>query len=108
MRRHFDFNKRKNTTEFNERMKRVYKTVIWPKIERHEDDIYIHSRDGDRLDNLAFKFYNDVTLWWVIAQANHVGKGTLVVPPSMKIRIPSPERVLDIVDDLFDMERERL
>ena len=27
------------------------------------------------IDNIAFRFYNNASLWWVIAQANGLGKG---------------------------------
>ena len=37
---------------------------------------------------LAFDLYNDVTLWWVIAAANGLGKGSLIVPQNTLLRIP--------------------
>ena len=46
------------------------------------------SKAEDRIDLLAFKYYGDVTLWWVIAKANHLGKGTLRLEPGRQIRIP--------------------
>jgi len=65
----------------------VYKSILFPKIEESEDDIYIISKAGDRLDLLAKKYYNDVTKWWIIAHANKI-KGTLIVTPGKQIRIP--------------------
>ena len=44
--------------------------------------------DGERLDQLAYKFYNDSSYWWVIAAASNIGWG-LQVPPGTIIRIPS-------------------
>ena len=38
---------------------------------------------------LAYEYYNDQSQWWVIAQANHLGKGTLAIKPGIRIRIPS-------------------
>jgi nucleoid-associated protein YgaU len=40
------------------------------------------------LDKLAVSFYNDAASWWVIAAANGLGKGTLMVPRDTKLRIP--------------------
>ena len=40
------------------------------------------------MDLLAFDLYNDVTLWWVIAAANGLGKGSLIVPQNTLLRIP--------------------
>lgn len=44
--------------------------------------------DGDRIDNLAFRFYGDPLRWWVIADANpqRLDWGTLI--PGEVIRIP--------------------
>jgi hypothetical protein len=69
--------------------KRYKKTIKYPLMERSIDDIYIIGMQGDRLDNLAYKYYNDANLWWIIARANNIGKGSLSVPISAQIRIPS-------------------
>tara|TARA_R100001015_G_C4524805_1_gene92823 strand:+ start:51 stop:338 length:288 start_codon:yes stop_codon:yes gene_type:complete len=69
---------------------RYRETTIYPgNIERNEDDIYIYVRAGIRLDNLAYTYYKDTSLWWIIALANDIGKGTLFVPAGMRIRIPN-------------------
>ena len=52
------------------------------------EDIYFISRRGDRLDLYANKYYQDASKWRIIATANHLGKGTLAVPPGLQIRIP--------------------
>ena len=67
---------------------RVRFSTIYPKIETTSDDIYIYSKIGDRLDLLADKYYNDVTLWWIIAQANYLGKGSMNITPGLRLRIP--------------------
>ena len=65
-----------------------YDTVMYPEIKLRENDIYIITKFGDRLDVLAHKYYQDVTMWWLIAQANHIGKGTMMIKPGTKLRIP--------------------
>lgn len=40
--------------------------VDWNKI----NSFQIRVSDTDRLDNLAFKYFNDGTLWWIIAVVN--------------------------------------
>ena len=69
--------------------RRFRKTVKYPVIEPHINDTYIISIPGDRLDLLAHKYYKDSSLWWIIADANNIGKGTLVIPNGIQIRIPS-------------------
>lgn len=76
--------------------KRYYDTSVYPKFEARETDIYIISRAGDRLDNLAFEYYQDATWWWVIARANNVSNGSLVIPSGKRIRIPFPLTYFDI------------
>jgi len=101
-------NKTKKTSRFNDRPKIVYKTVVYPKIDRHVTDIYIDVLQSDRLDNLAFKYYSNVRLWWILAEANKLGKGSLYIPTGRRIRIPHPDRVGDIVTDLSDSMNKRL
>jgi len=76
--------------------KRFYSTTLLPVIEPSENDVYIIGQFGDRLDNLAFKYYQDSSFWWVIARANNIGKGDLVVPNGMQIRIPDPSAIYQI------------
>jgi len=74
---------------------RTLQQVIYPQIPQSPTDIYIFAREGDRLDNLAYKYYGDVGLWWIIAQANHIGKGTMNITPGIQIRIPSDLQTID-------------
>jgi hypothetical protein len=53
------------------------------------DDLYIQITSSDRLDILAAKLYGDQTLWYIIAAANGLGKGSLVVQPDTILRIPN-------------------
>ena len=68
--------------------KRYRKSVQYPLMERKLTDIYIIGARHDRLDNLAFKYYEDARLWWIIARANNIGKGNLTVPIGTQLRIP--------------------
>jgi nucleoid-associated protein YgaU len=52
-------------------------------------DTYIQTITIERLDTLADRFYGDATMWWVIAAANGIGKGTLRVPRGITLRIPN-------------------
>lgn len=44
--------------------------------------------EGERLDILAGKYYNDSSLYWVIATASNIGWG-LQVPPGTRIILPN-------------------
>ena len=61
MNRYRDF-KQKITKEG----KRYYNNILYPNVFETSDDVYIITREGDRLDLLAFDFYNDKSLWWVL------------------------------------------
>jgi hypothetical protein len=71
----------------NEENKRVYGSVIIPEVPESIDDIYIIAKESDRLDLLAYKYYKDATLWYIIAEANNI-KGTFNIEPGTQIRIP--------------------
>lgn len=80
-------------------------STLYPKIEFDDNDIYIITNIGDRLDLLASKYFNDVNLWWIIAQANHIGKGTLNIIPGTQLRIP--QNLSKIFTDLETINRTR-
>jgi hypothetical protein len=68
---------------------RNYKhNVIYPEIAPSPDDFYVITSVGDRYDILAKQFYNDHTLWWIIASANNAQKASLIPTPGIQIRIP--------------------
>ena len=67
----------------------VLKTQIIPQIDIDRGDIFILSVIGDRLDRLAYLYYDDASLWWFIAKANNLGKGTWFIPPGTVLRIPA-------------------
>ena len=77
-------------------------TVQYPKVTRYrastrypdiplsEEDVFIYTIRGDRLDNLAHQFYNDSTLWWVISVANpDLPNDSLYPTLGFQLRIPS-------------------
>ena len=68
--------------------KRVYKSVLYPSIAVDNSDFYIVTNEVMYLDFLANKYYNDTSLWWIIALANNLGKGRLSVPAGIQLRIP--------------------
>lgn len=69
--------------------KRVYRSTTYPTIPLSTNDLVIVSNDSDYLDTLAYKYYGDPTLYWIIACANNIGKGRMSVPPGMSLRIPT-------------------
>jgi len=68
--------------------KNVYRTTYYPIIPHSIDDTYIIASEVDYLDSLAKKYYGDESFWWVIAQANNLGKGKLSIPLGKQLRIP--------------------
>ena len=75
-------------------------TTIISEIPLLSTDIYIRVTSVERLDKLANKFYGSSTLWWIIASANAIGKGTIVVPSNTIIRIPDPATVPQIINSI--------
>ena len=68
--------------------KNVYRTTYYPIIPESIDDTYIIASEVDYLDSLAKKYYGDESYWWIIAQANNLGKGKLSIPQGKQLRIP--------------------
>jgi nucleoid-associated protein YgaU len=72
---------------------------FYPNIPLSSSDLYVVTTIGDRLDLLAYRFYRDTELWWIIATANNnVTKGALFPAPGTQLRIPSPRNLSNILD----------
>lgn len=78
---------------------RYLSTTIIPQIEISAEDVYIQITTTERLDLLAQKFYDDVTAWPIIAVANGLGKGTMLVKPGTVLRIPAQQTFTDIISN---------
>ena len=94
-------NRYDNTTILKTQQDRPYiKGKYYPNIPLSESDVYVITTVGDRLDSLANSYYNDNTLWWVIAMANNnVTKGALYPEPGTQLRIPTDiNKVLDLFE----------
>ena len=75
-------------TEYTNRP--YYKGKFYPNVPLSESDVYVITTVGDRLDNLAYSYYRDSTLWWIIAMANNnTTKGALYPKPGTQLRIPT-------------------
>jgi nucleoid-associated protein YgaU len=80
--------------------KPYWKGKSYPNIPPSESDAYVITNVGDRLDLLAFQYYSDATLWWVIAMANNNStKGLMYPEPGTQLRIPTD---LNTVLSLFN------
>jgi nucleoid-associated protein YgaU len=70
--------------------KPYYKGKFYPNIPLSESDVYVITTVGDRLDLLAYSYYNDSTLWWIISMANNnITRGALYPEPGTQLRIPT-------------------
>ena len=83
--------------------KRYYTAIKYPEIPLSVDDFYVITTIGDRLDNLANQFYEDVNLWWVITSANPdiIKRDSFMLEPGIEIRIPADlQTILENFDEL--------
>ena len=78
-----------NTTKkINKKGKRVFRPTMYPKISLKDSDIFIYPKFGERLDTLAQKYYQDVSLWWIIAKANNLDQAHIGLETDKQLRIP--------------------
>ena len=66
----------------------VYRTRIYPNIPLKDTDMYIVSQEGDRLDTLAYQYYGDQSLWWILATANNIHDASFAVEDGTILRVP--------------------
>lgn len=76
-----------NTKKLKKNKKSYYLTTIYNKVEEKNSDNYFIAQQGDRCDNLAFRFYGDSTLWWFIARVNNLTTNN--IPAGTSLRIPA-------------------
>ena len=69
--------------------RKYYSNSIYPTSPETEDDRYVIATEGDRYDKLALQFYNDSSLWWIIASSNNGERAGLIPTPGLQLRIPA-------------------
>ena len=65
-----------------------------PTIPQQTDDLKYTVRSSDRIDRIAYKFYGDPVLWWVIALANDLELLPTALFLGQVLTIPAPRYVL--------------
>jgi len=89
-----------STIDQTQQGKPYFKQRFYPNIPLSENDVYVITTVGDRLDSLAYSYYNDATLWWIISAANNnITKGALYPIPGTQLRIQTD---LNMVLNLFN------
>jgi len=76
-----------NTKKQNKNRKSYYSTTVYKKVIEKNTDSYFIATEGDRCDNLAYRFYGDSTLWWFIARVNNLTTNN--IPAGTSLRIPA-------------------
>ena len=81
----------KNTKIVKDRIKKykVFASTEYPIIERRDSDITYYVKFDDSFMSLAHRFYNDQTLWWIIARANNNFVGNIKMEVGKKLIIPT-------------------
>ena len=84
-----------------------FTTTKYPEILVEISDIYVYTTRGDRYDILALQYYNDPSLWWIIAQANtnHQTPNSLTPEIGIQLRIPSSDRVTRIISNFKNLNK---
>lgn len=77
------------TKILSKEQKRIYKTVYFPKVGDSMDDVYIITKFEDRLDLIAYDFYGDPSLYWIIAVANNLQCDSYFPPVGIQLKIPA-------------------
>ena len=76
--------------------KQYYVPSFVPNIPIKDSDIFVYPLYGQRFDSIAYDYYGNSNLWWIIAKANELGKGQIGLDPEKKIRIPT--EIGDIIE----------
>jgi hypothetical protein len=77
------------TTKLNVTGSLYYQTNLYPEIQPTNNDYYVITTVDDRLDLIALDFYQDSSLWWIIASANALPGDSIYPPIGIQLRIPA-------------------
>ena len=67
-----------------------YRGTKYPEIPLSENDIYVTTVFGDRLDIISNQYYGDPTFYWVISSANPtLSFSSMYVVEGTQLRIPN-------------------
>lgn len=77
------------TTKLNGTGSQYYKSNVYPEVDPTNSDYYVITTVNDRLDLFALDFYQDSSLWWVIASANALPGDSIFPPVGIQLRIPT-------------------
>ena len=70
--------------------KSLRQTTTYIEIPVSSTDTYVYTTVGDRYDSLAFQYYQDSSLWYIIALANPSQDLNSLIPEvGVQIRIPN-------------------
>ena len=80
-----------------------YVNAVYPEIEPTSEDKYLVTSYEDRLDLLAYDYYGDERLWWVISRANPdvTRRDSFFIKSGVQIRIPDPN-IIESIRQEFD------
>ncbi len=81
---------------------RSLKITRYPEILVRDTDTFHFARDFERFDWLAHKYYNDSTLWWVIAKANGYSHESR---PKVGDKIRIPRDINSILQELHKLNK---
>tara|TARA_A100001011_G_C14315877_1_gene847956 strand:- start:2642 stop:2959 length:318 start_codon:yes stop_codon:yes gene_type:complete len=93
----------KSTFRVNDKVtkNRKLKITEYPKIDFKDTDVIHITRFDENYMSLAHRYYNDQSLWWIIARANDEFKGTINFEPGTNLIIPMEiDEILDRLDIL--------
>ena len=83
----------------------MYVNAVYPDIPVTNDDSYVITVLGDRLDLMAQNIYGDAGYWVFIAAANSLPGDSLFPPPGMQLRLPA--NMQQIVNEFNSVNKVR-
>lgn len=80
-------------------------STIYPRVKATDNDIYIITQETDRLDLLAYRYYGNSNMWWIIAIANNINDATFYIEEGTQLRIPAD--TTKIINDLTKINKNK-
>jgi len=57
-------------------------------------------KEGETLHNIAYQYYKNIKLWWVIAEANHIQNPFDAMTAGLVLKVPNDNTISDIMTEM--------
>lgn len=87
-------------TEDGEKFFNLLATRVFPDEMVPGSYTIYRTNGGETLQNIAYNCYENIHLWWVVAEANHIENPFTIFTAGLELTIPNPATIAYILTEM--------